>query len=189
MMSLGTKTMATSLKNRQKLAVKTTEITEPDRTELERRCTQALLVILPQVRQIINRDQERESDGTSITVQQYSVLKALENQKRLISELAGLLKVSRPTMSRIIDGLEGRRKPLAPVKESPRPKLVERVDCLDDHRLVYARITDEGRAILQKYHARAEDNVTNMLETLPLQELVNLLQSLEALAGAIQSKH
>lgn len=181
--------MVTSLKSRQKTAAKTTKSNELDRTELEHRCTQALLVILPQVRQIINRDQERESDGTGITVQQYSVLKALENQKRLISELAELLKVSRPTMSRIIDGLEGRRKSFGPVKESQRPKLVERVDCLDDHRLVYARITEEGRAMLQKYHARAEDNVINILETLPPHELVNLLQSLEALAGAIQAKH
>lgn len=187
-MSLGTRTMAPSLNNRPQVADTTTEIIELNRPELEHRCTQALLVILPQVRQIINRDQERESDGTGITVQQYSVLKALESQKRLISELAELLKVSRPTMSRIIDGLEGRRKSVAPVKESSRPKLVERVDCLDDHRLVYARITDEGRAILQKYHARAEDNVTTILETLPAPELVNLLQSLEALAGAIQTK-
>ncbi len=181
--------MTASLKNRHKIAGKTTEIIELDRTELEHRCSQALLVILPQVRQIMNRDQERESAGTGITVQQYSVLKALESQKRLISELAELLKVSRPTMSRIIDGLEGRRKSVAPVKESLRPKLVERVDCMDDHRLVYARITDEGRVMLQKYHARAEGNVTNILETLPPQELVNLLRSLEALAGAIQSKH
>jgi DNA-binding MarR family transcriptional regulator len=181
--------MASFLKNRQKAAPKTTEIIELNRTELEHRCTQALLVILPQVRQIINRDQERETDGTGITVQQYSVLKALEHQKRLISELAELLKVSRPTMSRIIDGLEGRRKTPGLVKEHLRPKLVERVDCLDDHRLVYARITDEGRAILQKYHARAEDNVISMLETLPAPELVNLLQSLEALAGAIQARH
>ena len=42
-------------------------------------------------------------------------------QKRLISELAQLLKVSRPTMSRIIDGLEGRRKTVGPVRESQRP--------------------------------------------------------------------
>jgi DNA-binding MarR family transcriptional regulator len=92
-------------------------------------------------------------------------------------------------MSRIIDGLEGRRKSFGPVKESQRPKLVERVDCLDDHRLVYARITEDGRAMLQKYHARAEDNVTNILQTLPPHELFNLLQSLEALAGAIQARH
>jgi DNA-binding MarR family transcriptional regulator len=188
-MNPGTNTMVTPLKNRQKTAAKTSKINELDRTDLEHRCTQALLVILPQVRQIMNRDQERESDGTGITVQQYSVLKALENQKRLISELAELLKVSRPTMSRIIDGLEGRRKSFGPVKESQRPKLVERVDCLDDHRLVYARITEDGRAMLQKYHARAEDNVTNILQTLPPPELFNLLQSLEALAGAIQARH
>ena len=74
------------------------------------------------------------------------------------------------------------------VREGQRPKLVERVACLDDHRLVYARITDEGRVILQKYHAKAEDNITNILDDLPPQELVNLLQSLELLAGAIKSK-
>jgi DNA-binding MarR family transcriptional regulator len=91
-------------------------------------------------------------------------------------------------MSRIIDGLEGRRKTVGPVRESQRPKLVERVDCLDDHRLVYARITDEGRAILQKYHAKAENNITSILDALPPQELTNLLQSLEALAGAIQTR-
>lgn len=187
-MSLGTKTSAATVKNRHKAGEITTEIIELDRTELEYRCTQALLVILPQVRQIINRDQERESAGSGITVQQYSVLKALQNQKRLISELAELLKVSRPTMSRIIDGLEGRRKTAGPVRESQRPKLVERVACLDDHRLVYARITDEGRVILQKYNAKAEDNITNILDDLPPQELLNLLQSLELLAGAIQSK-
>ncbi len=185
---LSTKTSSATVKNRHKAGETTNEIIELDRTDLEHRCTQALLVILPQVRQIINRDQDRESDGSGITVQQYGVLKALQGQKRLISELAEMLKVSRPTMSRIIDGLEGRRKTAGPVRESQRPKLVERVDCLDDHRLVYARITDEGRFILQKYNARAEDNITNILDDLPPQELVNLLQSLEILAGAIQSK-
>jgi DNA-binding MarR family transcriptional regulator len=188
MMSLGTKTTAASVRNRHKAGQTKSDVIELDRPEIERRCTQALLVILPQVRQIINRDQERESDGSGITVQQYSVLKALQSQKRLISELAQMLKVSRPTMSRIIDGLEGRRKTVGPVRESQRPKLVERVDCLDDHRLVYARITDEGRAILQKYHAKAENNITSILDQLPPQELTNLLQSLEALAGAIQTR-
>src|SRR5947208_2259299 len=105
MMSLGTKTSSATAKNRPNDGETTSDIVELDRTELEHRCTQALLVILPQVRQIINRDQERESDGSGITVQQYGVLKALQGQKRLISELAEMLKVSRPTMSRIIDGL------------------------------------------------------------------------------------
>jgi DNA-binding MarR family transcriptional regulator len=188
MMSLGTKTSSAPVKNRHKTGGKPNDVIELDRTELEQRCTQALLVILPQMRQIINRDQERESDGSGITVQQYSVLKALQGQKRLISELAEMLKVSRPTMSRIIDGLEGRRKTAGPVRESQRPKLVERVACLDDHRLVYARITEEGQAILQKYNAKAEDNITGILGDLPPQELVTLLQSLEVLAGAIQAK-
>ncbi|MDB5079950.1 MAG: hypothetical protein JWP00_1874 [Chloroflexi bacterium] len=187
-MSVGSKTSSTAVEKRQTAGDKITEIFDMDRTELEHRCTQALLIILPQMRQLINRDQDRESDGSGITVQQYSVLKALQDQKRLISELAEMLKVSRPTMSRIIDGLEGRRKTAGPVRESQRPKLVERMACLDDHRLVYARITEEGRVILQKYHAKAEGNIINILENLPPAELSNLLQSLEVLAGAIKSK-
>ena len=54
MMSLGTKTTAAAVRNRHKAGQTTSDIIELDRTEMERRCTQALLVILPQVRQIIN---------------------------------------------------------------------------------------------------------------------------------------
>ncbi len=152
--------------------------------ELEQRCTQALLAILPQMRQIINRDPE--GVVALLTVQQYSVLKALKDQKRLISELADLLKVSRPTMSRIIDGLEGRRRSGA--EESRRPKLVERVACQDDHRLVYARITEEGIDFLSHYCMQAEENITGVLRRMPASDLPQLLHSLEALTLAIQTR-
>jgi DNA-binding MarR family transcriptional regulator len=152
--------------------------------DLERRCTQALLTILPQLRQFINRD--RDGDAFSITVQQYTVLKALAEQRRLISELADMLKVSRPTMSRIIDGLEGRRRSGSSSDSlQRRPKLVERRACQDDHRLVYAHITDEGMLTLQQYHAQAEENLTSVLRRLEPVELATLLRTLENLEQAL----
>jgi DNA-binding MarR family transcriptional regulator len=151
-------------------------------TDLERRCTQALLTVLPHLRQLINR----EGESLSITVQQYTVLKALAEQKRLISELADLLKVSRPTMSRIIDGLEGRRRSSEVTEENRRPKLVERVACQDDHRLVYAHITEEGMATLRHYHNQAEDNIRSVLCNLEADELAALLRSLENLSQVLK---
>ncbi len=180
-MSLGTKAGMThlkieSIKERSRL----TASTEYELSEIEHRCTQALLMVLPQMRQLINRD--REGDGLSITVQQYNVLKALTEQERLISELADMLKVSRPTMSRIIDGLEGRRRSGEDVR---RPKLVERVACQDDHRLVYAHITEEGRATLQHYHIQAEESIAIILRRMQPDDLPSLLRSLESLALAL----
>lgn len=150
-----------------------------DQTDLEQRCTQALLTILPQMRQIISR----ESEAYSLTVQQYSVLKAIKERELLISELADLLKVSRPTMSRIIDGLEGRRRSNG--NGQTRPKLVERVSSQDDHRLVYARITDEGRAFLRHYANLAEERLRNILKTLPPEELPVFLRCLENIDQAL----
>ena len=168
------------------LSVKNTLVIKRDKTfarpahyELEQRCTQALLTILPQMRQIISR----ESDE-SITVQQYSVLKALKDQKRLISELADLLKVSRPTMSRIVDGLEGRRRA---TDEPKRPKLVEREFCENDHRLVYACITPEGLEILLNYRAQAEESVMVLLREISPDDLPVLLHSLEMLARVVET--
>lgn len=150
---------------------------EASSRDLEQRCTQALLTVLPHLRQLINR----EGESLSITMQQYTVLKALAEQKRLISELADLLKVSRPTMSRIIDGLEGRRRSSDPADENQKPKLVKRVACQDDHRLVYAHITEEGMATLRHYHVQAEDNIRSVLRNLESDELAALLRSLESL--------
>src|SRR5690242_19628995 len=70
-------------------------------TEQERRCAQDLLSFITKVKRVINHD--REGSGYPITMQQYLVLKTLKSQEKLISELADMFKVSRPTMSRIID--------------------------------------------------------------------------------------
>ncbi|HEX2916006.1 MAG TPA: MarR family transcriptional regulator, partial [Chloroflexia bacterium] len=184
-MSLGTKTSTAQLE-KKKLAPVTTSLNSSNRLErdaLEQSCTHKLLTILPTLRQIVNRD--REGDPTQITFQQYNVLKALQEQKLLISELADMLKVSRPTMSRIIDGLEGRRRLNGTSEENRRPKLVERIACQDDHRLVYAHITPEGLNILHTYRSQAEENICALLRQLPQDDLPVVLYALEALHEAI----
>jgi DNA-binding MarR family transcriptional regulator len=153
------------------------------------RCAQEVLTVIPHLKRVIQYD--REGMELPISLQQYSVLKALSEQQYLISELADMFKVSRPTMTRLIDSLEGRRRPGtiandeedAPVR---RAKLVERVDCLDDRRLVYARITNEGLEMVRLYHSMAEETVITMLHRISLDELDNLEKGLVVLRRALE---
>jgi len=162
----------------------------PTITEQESRCAQDLLMITTYMRRITSHN--REGSGFPITMQQYSVLKALKEQTHLISELADIFKVSRPTMSRIIDSLEGRRRNPSNESESERKgnrraKLVERVDSLDDRRLVYARITQEGLDMLDYYCDKSEENVAAVLRRVPLENLNQLEQVLATLRMTLET--
>ncbi len=168
-------------------------VTEAPVNEQERRCAQDLLVIMGHMKRVITHD--REGSGLPITTQQYHVLKLLNEQALLISELADIFKVSRPTMTRIVDGLEGRRRPAAHSGEEValnnrerRAKLVERVDSPDDRRLVYARITQEGRAMLGYYCTKSEESVTAVLRRISDDQIPLLERSLQILRQALESE-
>lgn len=166
-------------------------------TDQERRCVQHLINVLPQIKRVVGSD--REGLEFPITIQQYAVLRALNERSYLISELADKFKVSRPTMTRIIDGLEGRKRAnnsgeadssevesqLAHDKER-RPKLVERVDSSEDRRLVYAKITVQGAEVLRCYHHKAEESITALLRTIPQEEIPTVERAFEILQNALQ---
>ncbi|NWJ48516.1 MAG: MarR family transcriptional regulator [Chloroflexi bacterium] len=153
----------------------------------QRRCAQEVLTIIPLLRRIIQR--ERDGSELPITLQQYSVLKVLHQQQYLISELADIFKVSRPTMTRIIDGLEGRHRnndQSAKSKAPRRLKLVERVDSPDDRRLVYARITSEGEAVVRRYHSKAEESVTSILNQITGDEFEAIEKAMNTLRRSLE---
>ncbi len=173
-------------------AVESGAVTKKPASEVEQqkqRCAQVVLTVIPHLKRIIQRD--GEGTGFPITVQQYSVLKALREQQYLISELADMFKVSRPTMTRIIDGLEGRRRHNGDGEDEPptparRAKLVERVDSQDDRRLVYARITEEGEEMVRYYRAKAEESVISVLGRVPAEEIDNLERAMVLLRRALE---
>jgi DNA-binding MarR family transcriptional regulator len=174
-----------SVSNEQSEATETKNHKLP--TEQEQRCAHHLITILPQLRRIITRD--LEGLEFPITMQQYGVLKALKEQPLLISELADMFKVSRPTMTRIIDGLEGRRKADSSEEEhfttitdnTKRPKLVERIGRPGDRRMVYAKITEEGLNVLDCYYHKAEENTIAVLRKVSTAEITTLEQAFEIL--------
>jgi DNA-binding MarR family transcriptional regulator len=93
-------------------------------------------------------------------------------------------------MSRIIDGLEGRRRNNhddATEHKERRGKLVERVDSTDDRRLVYARITPEGLQMLDYYCAKSEESVAAVLRRIEPSEMADLEQALNVLRCALES--
>jgi DNA-binding MarR family transcriptional regulator len=189
-MTLRTSELAVELTQTNESALSEQEQAVP-LTDQERRCAQDLLSIITHMRRVINHD--REKSNFSITVQQYLVLKTLKEQEHLISELADLFKVSRPTMSRIIDGLEGRRRGGTDDEfsehsnSSKRAKLVERVDSRDDRRLVYARITPEGLEVLEQYCIKAEESVTTVLRRISPAEMPQLERALQLLCDALET--
>ena len=162
-----------------------------DLTDQERRCAKHLMTILPQIRRVINR--ENEGLEFPLTMQQYAVLKALCERSYLVSELADKFSVSRPTMTRIIDGLEGRRKTAsvsesggnAPEDKERRPKLVERIESQEDRRLVYVSITEEGLHILNCYYSKAEESAISMLRNIPPEEMTVVERAFEVLDNAL----
>ncbi len=161
-------------------------------TERERNCASNLIRILSLLKPVIS--QSREGTDIPISLQQFSVLKILDDHEYMISELADRFKVSRPTMTRMVDGLEGRRRnPHSAGGETEnsgedRPKLVERLDSPSDRRLVYARITSEGSNVLKKYCEKAEENVSLVLRRIPPEELPQLEHSIHVLRKALEEE-
>lgn len=169
-------------------------------TEQEQQCAQQLVTLLPQLRRIVSRD----FDGLEfpLTLQQYAVLKALSERSYLISELAEKFKVSRPTMTRIIDGLEGRRRPNTSMDgdlgeqyeaqpterdREKRPKLVERTESQNDRRLVHVNITKEGQQVLKSYYCKVEESVAELLRTLPPGDVTLVSDAFSVLQKALQA--
>lgn len=171
-----------------------------DLTEQEQQCAQQLVTLLPQLRRIVSRD--FAGLEFPLTLQQYAVLKALNEHSYLISELAEKFKVSRPTMTRIIDGLEGRRRlasnlendiaeheeaqPIERDRER-RPKLVERTESQQDRRLVHVHITREGQQVLKNYYCKVEESVAELLRTLPPGEVGLVSDAFAILQKALQA--
>lgn len=104
-----------------------------------------------------------------ITMQQYNVLRILRGagERGLPTLAVGERMIERtPGVTRLLDRLE-------------KDGLVDRTRCAEDRRRVYARITPEGLAILERIDgplAEAEDRVFQGFDADALHDLVHLLE-------------
>jgi DNA-binding MarR family transcriptional regulator len=101
------------------------------------------------------------------------VLSSLADGPRRITELAAIEALAQPTVTQLVDKLEGR-------------ELVRRRRDGDDGRVVLVEISPLGREQLEELRAEIRANMRAALADLPDAELTELAHAAETLGGLIE---
>lgn len=101
------------------------------------------------------------------------VLSTLVDGPRRITELAATETLAQPTVTQLVDKLEGRG-------------LVTRGSAADDRRVVMVAISDLGRERLEELRAVIRASMREALVDLPDAELTELAHAAETLGGLIE---
>jgi DNA-binding MarR family transcriptional regulator len=101
------------------------------------------------------------------------VLATLTDGSRRITELAATEALAQPTVTQLVDKLEGR-------------KLVARGRSGDDGRVVLVEITDRGRQQLEELRAEIRANMREALVDLPDTDLTELVHAAETLGALLE---
>jgi DNA-binding MarR family transcriptional regulator len=116
----------------------------------------------------------RLADSDELSLSQYHLLEPLIEGGRLaICELALAAGVSAPTATRMLTGLE-------------RARLVERVPCDADRRVVHVVLTEDGRARVLSARDRGEQRRAEIFASLSPGERREAARLLERLAEAVE---
>jgi DNA-binding MarR family transcriptional regulator len=137
-----------------------------DKTAARAATAETLLETFPSVMGFV-ASRLRRNAGVDNPVH-FRLLRTLRRGPRSLHELAELHGVKLPTMSRTVSVLEGRG-------------WVSRTRSRDDRRTVFASITDEGRAALERVEQLAIDRASELLACLSDEENDHLHAGLEAL--------
>jgi DNA-binding MarR family transcriptional regulator len=134
----------------------------PDPHEIARRT----LEIIPFVMRVMNA--ELRSTRLEVIPSHMGLLGMLTTRPHTLSEMARAMSVSAPTMSNTISTLEARG-------------WVERERDTRDRRVVYVRLSEHGRHMLDKIDQFTEDRLTEILAPLDDHERATLLHGLTLL--------
>jgi DNA-binding MarR family transcriptional regulator len=102
------------------------------------------------------------------------VLATLSESPRRITELAQTEALAQPTVTQLVDKLEGRG-------------LVARARFGDDARVVMVEVTPAGTEVFEEVRAEIRANMREALADLPDDELTDLVHAAETLGGLIET--
>jgi DNA-binding MarR family transcriptional regulator len=112
-----------------------------------------------------------------VSLPQLHVLMLLQERGRMmVSELAGLLRISMPSASSIVDRIE-------------ENGLVERTRDAADRRVVYVEITDRGRALAEDLMGLKRETMQRLFGAMTDEELGDMVRGMAALERALGRMH
>jgi DNA-binding MarR family transcriptional regulator len=108
-----------------------------------------------------------------VSLPQLHVLMTLQERGRMmVSELAGLLRISLPSASSIVDRIEENR-------------LVERTRHAADRRVVYVAITDRGREVVEELMGLKRETLHRLFAAMTDDEILDVSRGIAALQRAL----
>jgi DNA-binding MarR family transcriptional regulator len=117
----------------------------------------------------LSRELRRETETLGVTSRQATLLWLIREHPGLnLRELAGLERISAPSLSGHVDRLE-------------RAGLIERVRSGDDRRRVGLVLTDDGARLLRRVRARRTSWLAERIEALEPDEIDAIEQAIEPL--------
>lgn len=127
--------------------------------------------------QVVNKQSKNVVIETGVSGPQLWAIKVLSDEAGnsiTVSKLARRMYLNSSTVVRIIDGLEAKG-------------LVERVRSLNDRRIVYVSLTDQGSAIINQSPDVAHNLLTKGLKTLSENRLHTIASGLSQLVSILDS--
>jgi MarR family transcriptional regulator for hemolysin len=131
-----------------------------------------LVTVTQKLSRAINADVRQRKLSVPLTMGQFRTLSHLAGGYNSPAELADRLAVTRPTITRLIDGLE-------------RRGLVSRASAMDDRRQVRVELTESGRAVLKEFQRKSRVRIHRLLDQLSARERLELERALTALDRAL----
>lgn len=132
-------------------------------------------VVPPLWRQVRSRIHHEAVENFQITVGQFHVLRHIRAGKDTVSELAEIVRLSRPAISRTVDSL---------VEKG----LVERTPDPDDRRQIQLALTAAGQALLAELFGEVRRWMAEYLSVLQPADFETIAQALGLLQQAFQER-
>jgi DNA-binding MarR family transcriptional regulator len=109
-----------------------------------------------------------------VSLPQLHVLMMLQERGRMmVSELAGLLHISMPSASSIVDRVE-------------ENGLVLRTRDAADRRVVYVEVTDRGRGLVEELMGLKQESMQRLFGAMTDEELRDIVRGLQAVRATLQ---
>jgi DNA-binding MarR family transcriptional regulator len=141
----------------------------PDRAEAIDLVASTLLGRAARLTRLLMRSGAHKLSRTEV-----GVLATLSDGPRRITELAQTEALAQPTVTQLVDKLEGRR-------------LVARARSDKDARVVNVEVTEKGTEVFEEVRGEIRANMREALADLPDAELVQLVHAAETLGDLIET--